>query len=148
MNLKQKLNNISRCFSSITSWVIFTVTTLILAYTFLKYTNFTLIRGNLGEAYAFGTILSETVISILFGLNITLLYSKLLTAHKVNKKEFGGTTLGSILGLLVIGCPLCNITLASFLGLGAFVTVLPLFGMELKILGIAMLLYSTNSLSK
>ncbi len=148
MNLREKLTNIIRCYRQIDSWLISIIGALVLSYIFNRYTSFDLITGNIGRTYAITTISLQYMISVLFGANIALLWNKLKVMNKINRKEFGGTTAGSLMGLLVIGCPTCNMTLASFVGLGSFVSVLPFAGLELKIASLALLLYSINSLAK
>ncbi len=58
-------------------------------------------------------------------------------------RSTGGGIIGSLLSVLVTGCPACSITLASYIGLGSVLSVFPYFGYEIRVLGIAILLYAT-----
>jgi hypothetical protein len=114
----------------------------------LLLTNIPLLIGNLGMTFATIELASSIILGLLFGINVGLLYYKLKLAASMNAKESGGTLLGAIFGLLVTGCPACTITLASYIGLASILSALPFTGLEIKFLGIALLIYSTNSLLK
>ena len=91
---------------------------------------------------------SQGLISLFFGINLSLLYHKIKLSRNANYKSSSSTVFGSFLSVLVSGCPACSITLASYLGLSSFLSALPFFGIELKIAGLGLLLYSTNYLAK
>jgi len=101
----------------------------------------------MGPLYLFAQVIIQIMLALLFGVNMALLWNKLKFTHKVTN-EATSITIASVLGLLVSGCPACGITLASYLGLASVFASIPLFGLELKLIGILLLLYSTYSLSK
>jgi hypothetical protein len=103
---------------------------------------FTLLFG-FGNTIRLSSYLSLLVTSVFFGL----LFS--LVVYKVNilKVALGSAgifaSLGIFLGALVPGCVACGVGLLSLLGLSAaFLTFLPLQGLELSILSIFILSFA------
>ena len=148
MNVKQKLNNLKLAYSKRATWLATIIAAVFIGGFFYYFSNFELVSGNLGRIHAVIVLASQYLITILFGLNVGLLTNKLITVSAVNQGTYGTATLGSIFGILVVGCPACSIGLASILGLSAFLVALPFFGLEFNILAVALLIYSTNSLLK
>ncbi len=146
MNTKQTIQTLSTVYSEARAWMLTALGAFLLGILFFLFTNFALIRGNLGLFHAVTIVILQTIIALLFGINMALLGHKVTVSMQTNKTAFGGTAFGAFLSLLVIGCPACSITLASYLGLATFVTALPFFGIELKILSLGLLLYSTRTL--
>ena len=146
MNIK--LQTLKQAYSKKETWIATIIAAAVIGGFFYYFSNFELVSGNLGRTHAVLVLTSQYLITALFGLNIGLLTNKLITASQVNQRTYGTTTIGSIFGILVVGCPACSIGLASFLGLSAFLVALPFFGLEFNILAVALLTYSTNSLLK
>lgn len=90
---------------------------------------------NTVETHTFITII---VLSILFGMLVSLILFKTRFAQKANHKHEGKlATLGIFLGLLAPGCAACGVGLISILGLSSsFVTFFPFHGLELSIAAI------------
>ena len=148
MELRQKFKNIKDVYSRPASCVLTIVASLFMGYILFSFTFYELIVGNMGKQYADIQVAAQIILSILFGVNITLLWHKLSFAKQLSAKEYGSTATGSVLGILVSGCPVCGITVASYLGIASVFTFFPFFGLELKFIGILLLLYSINYLSK
>jgi len=77
-------------------------------------------------------------LALLFGIFLAI------TLYKYKRFDTVKTTtwfLWGFLGVLVSGCPSCSITFATYLGLSAILTVLPFSGLELKVIGIIILLF-------
>jgi len=123
--------------------------TLLIGFVMFYFTHFQLLYHNIGKVYAYAQVIVQVILAILFGINLALFWHKMHFVSKVNSsKEAATTTIASILGIIISGCPVCGITLASYLGLATLFSSLPFFGIELKVIGILLLLYSTNSLAK
>lgn len=148
MGFEENLNNIKLMFSEIKYILIAIVSSLIIGTFMFYFTNYNLIKGNMGVFYANFHVLLQSLIIILFGINISLLFYQLETTSKFNSRTTGATSFGSIVSVIVSGCPSCGITLASYLGLTSIFSWLPFYGMEIKLIGISLLLYSTYSISK
>jgi len=148
MNLSQRLSNMKIAYSKTSSYLITIIAALLLELLQLSFTDFPTIAGNLGMTYAIIEGTAQVLLSLLFGMNIALLWYKLKLASSVNVKEGGSTAIGSIIGIIVSGCPACSITIASYLGLASILSSLPFFGLEVKLLGIIIVLYATDSLAK
>lgn len=146
MKFSERLEIFREVFSRKESYLIFLVPSLIFGYFMFYFTNLELIIGNMGKIYAISQIFIQIMLSLLFGLNIALLWNKLRVSSEFSSKEAHATTFASILSILVSGCPSCGITLASYIGLASFFSAFPLEGLELKILGLILLVYSNESL--
>ncbi len=142
------LLNLKEVFSKWYSITIFLFVFFVMMYIFLLFTNIALIKGNYGETYLFFQLCIQTLISILFGLFVSIsLYKFLLfSSFSISQNITSGGS--SFLSLLVAGCPSCSLTLESYLGLVSLVAFLPWYGLELKLLAIGILLYSNYSLLK
>lgn len=86
------------------------------------------------------SFLSLIVISILFGVLISLVLYK-SRFNTLTDKKFGlFGWFGIFFGVIAPGCVACGVGLASFLGIGAgFLVFLPFEGLELSILSIILL---------
>ncbi len=122
-----------------------TASALLFAIPLFYFTHYEEIAGNLGRVYANVQVTAQAILIILFGINIALLWHRISMASS-ERKEAGSTAVGSIISILVSGCPACGITLASYLGIVSVFSVFPFFGLELKFFGIALLLFSIYSL--
>jgi hypothetical protein len=66
-----------------------------------------------------------------------------------HKKAVHGTGFfGGFLGILITGCPSCTIWLASFLGVGSMLSLLPREWLELKMLALIVLIWSNWKMYK
>ena len=143
--IKENFKDVFRKWYSQLSLVI---TTLVIGSIFVYFTNFELIAGNFGHTYLWWQIIMQLLITILFGLFVPISLYKFLEFNSFSVKENVSSGSGAFLGLLVAGCPACSITLASYLGLSSLVTLLPWYGLELKILAVPLLIYANISLLK
>lgn len=89
----------------------------------------------------------------LFGINVSLLVYHIKTQKKVLLSQNSGlSAAGLILGIIGVGCASCGslilFSLASFVGAGSFLSILPLGGEEFGLLGIALLLVSNYLILK
>ncbi|MBS8121557.1 hypothetical protein [Candidatus Vampirococcus lugosii] len=100
------------------------------------------ILGNQGLLYANIEYYGNYVIAVLFGLIFASSSYKIFYFGSFNAKENSSSILGSFLSLISIGCPACGITIASYIGLSGLILSLPYSGIELKILGILIMLIS------
>jgi len=99
------------------------------------------------EFHGFVTLI---LISIILGMLFSLIFYKTTMLKSFSGKSMGffGTT-GIFLGILAPGCAACGIGLLSALGLGtAALTSLPFEGLELSILAILILGFSTFKITK
>ncbi|HLD59750.1 MAG TPA: hypothetical protein VI912_02055 [Candidatus Bilamarchaeaceae archaeon] len=144
----QRIGNLRKVYSRPTSYLITVVASLLIGGVLFYFTDYELIVGNFNQIYANSQVIAQVILSILFGINVSILYYKLKTVSALKPKDYGSTATGSILGIIVSGCPSCGVTLASYLGLASFFSSFPFFGLEIKILGILILIYSINNLLK
>lgn len=109
--------------------------------------------GSLTTNFSPLSALTTTVISILVGLNSALMLSiyrrqKRLVTHR----SVATTSIGALFGMFSVGCAACgSLILTSFLGVVGGVgvlTLLPLRGQEIGILGVLILGYTTFLLTR
>lgn len=91
---------------------------------------------------------SYTAVTILAGINLSLLVFKYRVAKTPDKRSplvgFGGIFGGA----LAAGCPSCSISILSLVGVAGGLAVLPLKGVEFSMLGGLALLFSIYYISK
>lgn len=116
----------------------------ILWYVIEYFTDRALIAGNFWSIYATINLIFDIINILLIWLFISsFIYKRRLFG--VSSKNNQSGWFGSITSVLVSGCPACSITLASYLWLASFFALLPYNGLELKILGTIILIWSVYS---
>lgn len=120
----------------------------VIGYIFFYFTDFIVIKGNFGGSYLYITILFQALISLLFALFIPISVYKYIKFSDLSLKENSSSFFGTFLGVLVAGCPACSITLATYLGLSGIISLLPWYGLELKVLAVPLLGYANYSILK
>jgi len=109
----------------------------------LLFSNFTVVAA-----------VNTVVISILLGINITLLMYYIRRRQKgaVRKTGSGYGLAGAVAGLFGVGCAACgSVILTAFFtwfGLGGLLILLPLHGAEFGLLAILLLAFSIHRLCK
>lgn len=134
-NLKKVLQD------KISVWV--GILTILIAWAIWRYfTNLDLTIGNMWVWFAYTEIVLYGSFTILFGIFVATSVHQWRYFSEVNGKTSGIWGIGGVFGMLVAWCPACSITLASYLGIASVMSFLPWKWMELKILGIFLLLYA------
>ncbi len=101
------------------------------------------------ETTLMSSFISLILIAILFGILFSLITYKTKMIKSVSGKTGIFTTTGIFLGVLVPGCPSCGIGLLSLFGISAAaLSFLPYDGLELSILAIGILSFSTFEITK
>ncbi|MCH8519327.1 MAG: hypothetical protein LAT82_01065 [Nanoarchaeota archaeon] len=109
-------------------------------YFFTTQTADELIKVNYGVFYYNIMWTFQILISVLFSLFVVLSVFKLYYFSNSSVTQSGIGSFGSMLGVLVAGCPACSITIASYLGLATMISFFPYDGLELKLISIIILL--------
>ena len=115
---------------------------------FMWISNYDIIEGNLGKVYLYVEVFLQLFIAVLFSMFLTISVYKINYFRKISKKESAKGVFGAFLGLIVVGCPSCSVTIASYFGLVGFIAFLPYGGMELKILSLPILIYAVYDITK
>lgn len=117
-------------------------------------TRFTILASSFQTLQLNSTPLGLTlivVVALLAAVNISLLVFY-IRRRMYLEKEMGTSALGTLFGLLGVGCASCgSVILSSFFGFGATIHILgflPLHGQEFSYLGIVLLLISIIMVSK
>lgn len=102
-----------------------------------------------GLDYAISTFFLLAVISLLFGIYISLLVYKIRMNLKGKKMMsiFGGSG-GFIVGLFGAGCPMCGSVIFALFGAPLALFFMPFKGLELRVLSIMILSLSVYLVSK
>lgn len=140
------LSNFIDVYSKWYNILIFLLSIAIVSTIFIHFTDGPLIKGNFGVTYYWSIMISQFLITFLFSFFIPIATYKYFKFASFSVKESAGSGLGAFIGLIVAGCPACSITLASYLGLAGIVSLLPWYGLELKLIAIPILIYSNYSL--
>jgi hypothetical protein len=119
---------------------------LLIGVIMVYFTKYNLTKADLGVLFANSEIVLQVLIAFFFGINIPVLGYRLKYTVGVQMVSTSSTTIGSLIGIIMSGCPIYGASIASFLGLITFLELLPFYGLELKILGLLLLVYSTISL--
>lgn len=111
-------------------------------------TNFRLLIGNYGMTFAVIEIILMILIILFFGIFFPASVYKFVKTSSFSAKENSSSIIGTFIGILVTGCPSCSIVIASYIGLGGFLALLPWGGMSLKVISVILLLYANYSILK
>lgn len=141
-------SNIKIVFSYWYSYIIMILFSGLVGYLFYIFSDFEYLYNSISPFYAYFNLILQILISILFGINLSILFYKLKFSISVSNKGLSSFGFGTFFSLLVSGCSACSISLASYIGLGSLVSLLPFYGIELKIFGFLLLLFSTYYLLK
>jgi len=128
--------------------IIYLSSIFVISLFFYYFANLKLNIGNLGIYFVITEIFLEIIISILFALFITVSIYKFNKFNKISFMENISGSTGSFLGILVVGCPACSITFASYIGLAGFISLIPGYGLGLKAISVPLLVYSNYSILK
>ncbi len=145
--MKQGFNNIKKILVNQKYLLIGFATAIILLAILLYLTRINILIIGFGKTHTFASIFLDILLSLLAGINVALIAYKFDVSKKSSLKEGGNVIGGAFVGAVASGCPACSVTLASLLGLTGFILALPLKGLELKLLGIGVLAFSTTTLA-
>jgi len=90
----------------------------------------------------------SALISILFGIDISLIAYKFNLSRKMGLKESSSSIFGVIGGVIGSGCPICGATVLGFLGVSGGLAILPFNGLGLKALSLGLMLFATYKISE
>lgn len=100
-----------------------------------------LIIWNQGHIVAYTEIVLFLLFVILFAFFVALSIHKILYFQATDKKQISLWSAWWVLSMVVIWCPACSITLASYIWLASLLSLLPFKWLELKVLWIILLVY-------
>ena len=139
--MKIILQNLKKVLTKKSSLIVTLISTLSISFLFYIFTESDLIIWNLGFSFFITVMVLNILVAILFWLFVWSTFYKIIYFSNTNKKNIWVGWVASFFGILVSWCPACSITLASYIGLASFVSVLPYSWLELKIASFVMLLY-------
>lgn len=88
-------------------------------------------------------IVTMAATSVLGGINVALVVFKMRRSRMMNHASNTGAVLGGALSAFTPGCPACTAPLAVILGAVGGMAIFPMQGLELKLVSLAVLLFST-----
>ena len=118
------------------------LTFIALYYLTFYYTTPKVLRSMEGPFYLYFTFISNIIISILFGFNVSMLIQKLTMRTKIAKEgSLSGS--GALVAAFASGCPVCGYLLLPLIGISSGLAAFPFRGLELKALALSLMLVST-----
>lgn len=133
------------------SLVVSVITFISLYYLTFYFTTPRALRSMEGYFYFYFTFISNFIISILFGLNVSIILQRISMKVGVIKESSlsgSGTLTGALAGAFASGCPVCGSLLLPLIGISGGLTVFPFKGLELKVLAISLMVISTYFILK
>ena len=118
------------------------VTFVSLYYLTFYFTTPRALRGMEGSFYLYFTFISNFIISILFGLNVSILAQRFGMKAKI-AKESSLSGSGALAGAFASGCPVCGSLLLPLIGVSSGLAAFPFRGLELKALAVSLMIVST-----
>ncbi len=109
--------------------------------------------GSIATNFTIASAVSTTLIAVLFGANVALLFYYLQKVRVGrNVSAVGGASItGLICGFLGVGCAACGTFILSSVlvlaGAGGILTYLPFGGEEFGVVGVALLVYSIYAIT-
>lgn len=140
--MKLFLVNISKIFRFPLSIIAGVFSWSIMLYGSYYFTHPTQIIWNLGYNFYLTQIVIDIIIATLFGIFLAATVYKIMYFRQFS---FGQNTTGLVwwfFGVIVSGCPLCSITLASYLGIASLLSFFPYGWIELKFISLFLLIYA------
>ncbi|MFT4312803.1 MAG: hypothetical protein ACMXYA_00165 [Candidatus Woesearchaeota archaeon] len=148
MGIKSELHAYNNVLKQKSNILVFFIASLFFGSLISYLTNLQLIEGNFGTLYKNITLLLMILLSLLFGLNMAALFARIKLKMSHNPDASILSIIGTFFAILVAGCGVCGFSIAGVLGLASFVSLLPYYGLELKILAVFLLLLSNHLLFK
>jgi len=139
--MKIILQNLKKVLTKTSSLVVTIISILAIWILFYSFTNSSLIVWNLWMWFFVTEMILDVLVALLFGLFVWSTFYKIMYFSNTNKKNIWVGWIASFFGILVSWCPACSITVASYIGLASFISVLPYSWLELKVASFVMLLY-------
>ena len=98
--------------------------------------------------YNWTSIISTIIISLFFGIAVSLLIWQWRRQKELNPAHLGNSFLASFFGAISTGCPICGAFLASILGIGGGLTAFPFQGLGIKAISLGLLSFAIISSAK
>ena len=126
----------------IVSVLVSLVTFIALYHLTFYFTTLRALRSMEGLFYLYFTFISNFIISILFGFNVSIILQRINMKAKV-AKESSLSGSGVLAGAFASGCPVCGSLLLPLIGISGGLAAFPFRGLELKALALSLMLVST-----
>jgi len=139
---KQYLENMLLVLRSPQSLLWWIIAWFIVGVLWRYFMDFDLIIWNQWHTVAYTEFILFLVFVVLFGLFVSISIYKVLYFRSGDVTQIWLWWVGWFLSLLVVWCPACSITFASYIWLASMLSLLPYNGLELKVIWILFLLYS------
>ena len=159
MGVKESINVIRQIYKNKRYIYLSLITAIISFIVFYKLTLVTIANNSLkvfimmsGYNYTYFTLLSFVIISVLFGIYLSVFIYRFKLIKLMKEKK--GTSIGFIgyLGLIAgvfgAGCPTCGSVVFALVGAPLALMYLPFRGLELRLLSIVILLVSIYLLTR
>ena len=138
----QYFENILLVFKSPWSLLWWLIAWFIVGVLWWYFMDFDLIIWNQWHVVAYTELSLFFVFVLLFSVFVSISIYKILYFRSGDARQIWLWWVGWFLSLLVMWCPACSITLASYIWLASILSLLPYNGLELKVIWIVFLVYA------
>jgi hypothetical protein len=145
---KQIISNLFMVFKDWRYSLLGVVIFLVFQIIFYAFTNMALTIGNLGMTFFVVQTITQSLIALLFAIFVPISIYKIVLFSDFSVKENTGGFIGSIMTVIVAGCPACSVTIASYIGLAGVFSIFPFYGLELKVVTVPILVWANYSVLK
>ena len=121
---------------------------LVYYFIFLQTTTFNIFWQTNSLLYSALSLVLTILICLLFGIAASFVIWSWKNKKQKNPSQTGNGLIGGFLGAFSIGCPSCGSFLLPLLGFYGGLAAFPFQGLEIKILSVFLLMYSTHSSAK
>jgi hypothetical protein len=108
-------------------------------YMWLTFLDMEQMIGNMWVNIAYTQIISHWILAVLFWFFVAATVFKIRRSNKRSPKKTWSGVFGWLFSAIIIWCPSCSISLASYLWMGSFLVNMPGFWVEIKLLWIVVL---------
>ncbi|MDO8436208.1 MAG: hypothetical protein Q7S82_02370 [bacterium] len=108
-------------------------------FIFLETTTFKVFFDSNTSFYSWASIILTVLIGVSFGISATFLIWQLQKKAAQNPANLSNSFIGTLLGGLSIGCPVCGAFLLSVFGLAGGLFIFPFQGLEIKAISLFLL---------
>ena len=144
--MREGMNNFFDVFTNWRYILLFLVLFSLMNWFFMYFSNLELTAGNYGMVYVWIELFFQISISFLFATFVSGTLFRFVEFNNFAAKETTISTIGSFFGVLAAGCLSCSVTFATYLGFASVLAVFPWGGLELKAIGLILLIYTNYSL--
>ncbi len=127
--------------------IVFVISLSIQMYLLLSKVPWNALWINGSSIYNLLQLILNVAYSVVLGVAVSMFFYIIGRRKRIQKSTTYGALSSTVLALIFTGCYVCGVILLPILGMALSVAVLPLRGLEIKILALLLLVYSVYEFS-